>query len=158
MSSYTFNRGAAGGFDLGPPSDGDGNTTSIYDGSGQPVGCAPSPAQVSPGGWVCEHRTPSVVQMMAFRKATAATAEVTHFWSNGNNQIAFGRGALGFVVINRQDATLSQSFQTSLPEGSYCNVLSPGGCTETFTVDAQGMATISVSANSAAALQVGKSP
>jgi len=157
MSSYTFNRSAQAGRDEGPPSDSMGNTQSIYDGGGQPVGCAPSPAEAAPGTWVCEHRTPSLISMMAFRKATAEAAEVTNLWTNGTNQIAFGRGALGFVVINREEAALSQSFQTSLPAGTYCDILSPGGCSRTVSVDDQGVALIEVAANSAAALYVGKS-
>jgi alpha-amylase len=111
-----------------------------------------------PGAWVCEHRTPSLVQMMAFRKATAAAVDVTDFWTNGANQVAFGRGALGFVVLNREDAALDQSLQTSLPAGTYCNVLSADGCSQTVTVDAQGLAAVSLSANTAAAFYVGKSP
>ena len=158
MSSFAFNRSVAVGRDQGPPSDGMGNTTSVYDESGQPVGCAASPATALPGAWVCEHRTPSLVQMMAFRKATAAALDVTDFWTNGANQVAFGRGALGFVVLNREDAALDQSLQTSLPAGTYCNVLSADGCSQTVAVDAQGLAAVSLSANTAAAFYVGKSP
>jgi alpha-amylase len=158
MSSYAFNRSVAVGRDQGPPSDDMGNTSSVYDGSGQAVGCAASPAAALPGSWVCEHRTPPLVSMMAFRKATAAATDVTNLWTNGANQIAFGRGALGFVVINREDAALDQLLQTSLPVGTYCDVLSADGCSQTVTVDAQGMATVSLSANTASAFYVGKSP
>jgi len=36
--------------------------------------------------------------------------------------MAFGRGALGYVIINNADSTWSASFGTSLPDGVYCDV------------------------------------
>jgi alpha-amylase len=158
MSSFAFDRSVGVGRDQGPPSDAMGNTGSIYDGNGQPAGCAAVPAQATSGSWVCEHRTPSLVKMMAFRKAVAGAADITNFWTNGTNQIAFGRGALGFVVINREESALTQTFQTSLPAGTYCDVLGPDACGTMVSVDGAGMASITVAAMSAAAFYVGASP
>ena len=62
--------------------------------------------------------------MVAFRKATAASTSVTDWWDDGANQIAFGRGNLGFVVINREDTPLTRSFATQMAEGRYCDVVS----------------------------------
>jgi alpha-amylase len=64
--------------------------------------------------------------MVGFRNATQAVAEVTDWWSNQANQIAFGRGDLGFVVINREAVPLTHRFQTQLPQGRYCNVVQGG--------------------------------
>jgi alpha-amylase len=90
-----------------------GRTRTVY----QPdrLGCG--------GEWVCEHRQPAITAMVAFRAATQGTPEVTDWWSNGGNQIAFGRGDRGFVVINRVPTTLTHTFQTQLPAGDYCEVM-----------------------------------
>jgi alpha-amylase len=104
--------------------------------------------------------------MVGFRNATVASWFVTDWWDNGNNQIAFGRGTMGFVVINGEGGALTRSFHTSLPAGSYCNVISgdftpaagsaPASCAGTVvTVDASGNASITAPAFSAAAIHVG---
>ena len=82
---------------------------------------------------------------------TVGTAAMTNWQSPQASQIAFGRGklppirpssdadrrahpgALGFVAINNADTAWSASFTTSLPDGTYCDVisgtLSSGACT-----------------------------
>jgi alpha-amylase len=90
------------------------------------------------------------------------SASVTDWWDNGANQIAFGRGDRGFVVINKQSGALTRSFKTSLAAGRYCDVISGdrlGGATPTcagatVTVDATGNATITAPAFGAAAIHV----
>jgi len=52
--------------------------------------------------------------MVAFRNAVAGTS-VTNWRSNGNNAIAFGRGTWGYLVINHEAGSITQTFQTSLP-------------------------------------------
>ncbi len=150
MSSYDF-----GNFDQGPPSDGNGKTRSIY---------AP-PDAMTPncfGEWKCEHRWREIGNMVGFRNA-ASSVPVNDWWDNGNNQIAFGRGSKGFVVINREDSVLNRTFITHLPPGRYCDVISgdftgqspKGKCSgRTIKVDAKHRATISVPANYAAAIHV----
>ena len=78
-------------------------------------------------GWVCEHRWPEIAGMVGFRNATAAVPRVTRWWSNGSegNQIAFGRGNLGFVVLNGERSGMDATLQTDLAPGNYCNVLLP---------------------------------
>jgi alpha-amylase len=95
--------------------------------------------------------------MVRFRGAVK-DAPVTKWWDNGMNQIAFARGDQGFVVINRQDIALEQSFDTGLAMGRYCDVLStapPGECGALIDVDAEGRATLAVSPLSAVALLKG---
>lgn len=115
MSSYAFSDA-----NQGPPADAQGRTQSIYT-NGQ-ANCLVEQAPHSEG-WVCEHRHLTIAKMVSFRNAISPDAPVTHWWSNGNNQIAFGRGDQGFVVINRDETSLSHTFQTSLPVGVYCNVI-----------------------------------
>jgi len=151
MSSYAFDRATGAGRDQGPPSDGAGHTSD--------VSCAPSPGTAPVGSWVCEHRARAAANMVAFRKATAAVASVTDWWDDGANQIAFGRGKLGFVVINREDAPLTRSFPTQMVEGRYCDVVSGdfsgGGCSgSVIAVDAVGAASVTLAANSALAIHV----
>ncbi|WP_432463976.1 starch-binding protein [Agarivorans sp. QJM3NY_33] len=150
MSGYYFN----GDFDAGPPSTGvhTGNACG-FDG----------------GDWVCEHKWRGVANMVAFRNHTAAQWQLTNWWDNGNDQIAFGRGGLGFVVINkRADGTLEQDLNTGMADGDYCNIIeanfdeTSGECI--VSADAKGpgvitvsggMAHFSVSGDNAAAIHVG---
>jgi alpha-amylase len=101
--------------------------------------------------------------MVGFRAATMDAWHVTDWWDDTGNRIAFGRGSAGFVVINADGSPLSRTFQTSLPAGSYCDIISgdfnPGGggtCTGTaVTVDASGQVTLTIPAMSAAAIHIG---
>ena len=89
--------------------------------------------------WQCEHRWPAIVGAVKFRRATQAYPAVTRWWDNGNNQIAFGRGNLGHLVINRETTWMAETIATDLAPGDYCNVLAdPQDPCETFRVDAQG--------------------
>src|SRR3954451_15864029 len=100
MSSFTFSTGASA-----PPAAADGTTTA--------VNCS--------SGWACEHRRRTTENMVGFHNAAAGTA-VTNWWSNGGDQIAFGRGSSAYAVFNRDGTTLSQTFTTGLPAGTYCDV------------------------------------
>ncbi|MDJ0726681.1 MAG: alpha-amylase family protein [Prochloraceae cyanobacterium] len=147
MSSYEFGR-----FDQGPPSDGLGNTNNIYSNNSDNPNCF--------NEWKCEHRWRPISNMVAFRNYTQPNFFVTDWWDNGFNQIAFGRGDRGFVVINRQEGPdLSRDFETSLPAGKYCNVIQfdydPDAktCTgDPIDVDANGRARITLSPFTAAAI------
>ncbi|WNG22009.1 alpha-amylase [Cystobacter fuscus] len=138
MSSYAFTN-----TDAGPPGSAVHNGTS--------VNCF--------GEWQCEHRWREIANMVRFRAVTEGTA-VSNWWDNGNNQIAFARTGKGFVVVNREGGALNRSFATSLPAGTYCNVLSGeftnGTCSgNTVTVDGSGNATFNVAAMTSAAIHVG---
>ncbi|WP_420492917.1 carbohydrate binding domain-containing protein [Kitasatospora camelliae] len=110
-------------------------------------------------GWNCTHAWRQVANMVGFRNAVAGTA-MTNWWSNGNNAIAFGRGDKGFVAINRESGPVTQTFQTSLPAGTYCDVqhgdFAGGSCSGTsYTVGSDGRFTATVGAGDAVALHVG---
>lgn len=157
MSSYAFDSSTTAGTDAGPPSDANGNTNSI-----SPSGSTtPNCFNQTPGtGWVCEHRWRPIGNMVAFRNYTINAGATANWWDNGNNQIAFSRGSAGFVAINREGTTLSRTFQTGLPAGTYCNVISGdfagNTCSgTTVSVDGAGNAAISVPAMSAVAIYGG---
>ena len=90
--------------------------------------------------------------MVAFRNATRGQA-VTDWWDNGGDAIAFGRGSKGFVAINHESGSLSRTYQTSLPAGTYCN----GQNNSTVTVNSAGQLTATLGANTALAVYAGKS-
>lgn len=130
--------------DAGPPAEADGTTR---------------PASCDDPAWTCEHRRPIIAGMAGFHGAVQGT-ELVDWWDNGGGQIAFGRGDKGFVVVNREGGELSQTFQTSLPAGTYCDVMSgelvDGACTGgTVEVGEDGGFTTTVAPNSGVALHVG---
>lgn len=127
------------------------------------------------GRWVCEHRWPAIAGMVAFHNAVATARGVTRIQERGDDVLAYGRGDVGFVVLNRSDADYEGVFQTGLPEGVYCNRAVgrpgaagvPGGaqgqwdshsaapdpCQET-RVDSEGVLTATVPAIGAIAVDV----
>ena len=90
--------------------------------------------------------------MVAFRNATRGES-MTDWWDNGADAIAFGRGAKGYVAINHESSSLSRTYQTSLPAGTYCNVQN----STTVTVNSSGQFTATLSSNTALAIYAGKS-
>jgi alpha-amylase len=138
MSSFTFSNAEAG-----PPAASNGTTTAVTCGS----------------GWACEHRWRTTENMVALRNGAAGNG-VTNWWSNGSNQIAFGRGSTGYVAFNRSTAALSRTFQTSLPAGTYCDVMNgdyaSGSCGgPAYAVSSSGQVTATVPAGGALALHTG---
>ncbi|MEU0371725.1 carbohydrate-binding module family 20 domain-containing protein [Streptomyces sp. NPDC006283] len=100
-------------------------------------------------GWKCQHAWREISSMVAFRN-TARGQAVTNWWDNGGDQIAFGRGDKAYVAINHEGSSLSRTFQTSLPSGTYCDVQSGNP----VTVDGSGRFTAALGANTAVALHV----
>ncbi len=106
--------------------------------------------------WDFIHRWGDIYPMVKFRSAARGQAQQN--WVTGNaNQIAFGRGNVGFVALNNSTAAWSRSFYAGLPAGTYCNVVhglkNAGGtaCTsDSVTVDASGNAAITVPADGGA--------
>ena len=140
MSSYRFED-----HDQGPPANG------VHSGDGCNV------------NWVCEHRWKGIANMVEFRNVTNSRFELSNWWDNGNHQIAFGRGDLGFLVINREDnARLTQTLQTGMPAGRYCDIVNGDfdkqtkTCSgTTITVNQDGTAAFDVASIDASAIHVG---
>ncbi|MET9813925.1 alpha-amylase family protein [Streptomyces sp. NPDC006355] len=102
-------------------------------------------------GWKCQHNWPEIKSMVAFRNATRGEP-VTGWWDNGGDAIAFGRGSKGFVAINHESGSLTRTYQTSLPAGTYCDVQS----NSPVTVNASGQLTATLGSNTALAIHAGK--
>ncbi|CAL9371643.1 Alpha-amylase [Streptomyces sp. enrichment culture] len=101
-------------------------------------------------GWKCQHAWREIASMVKFRN-TAGSAAVTDWWDNGNNAIAFGRGSKAYVAINHESGSLTRTFQTSLPAGTYCDVQSG----KPVTVNGSGQFTATLGADTALALHTG---
>ena len=112
LSSYVFNCPSENS--LGPPSDGNGWTL--------PVTCATSLETATAGLWVCEHRDPSILQMVSFRHVVAGS-DINHWWDNGANAIAFSRGDKGFVAINNETTGLDTTIVTGMAAGTYLDLI-----------------------------------
>jgi alpha-amylase len=111
------------------------------------------------GEWVCEHRDPSITAMVGFRRVVAGT-DITGWWDNGGNAIAFSRGSKGFVAINREAARVTSIVPTTLPAGDYCDLLTGGrtgaSCAGTrLTVTAAGTVQVDLAPNRAVAIHSG---
>ncbi|XP_039443538.1 alpha-amylase A-like [Culex pipiens pallens] len=135
MSSFGFKTD-----DEGPPMDARGRIVSVdFDDAGQ---CT--------GGWICEHRWQVVKRMMKFRGAVVGQP-VINWVDNGQNQVAFCRGKIGFVAFNAEiSISMKANLFTCLPAGIYCDLISgeveSGECTGTSVlVDAKGRADIFIS-------------
>ncbi|QRW17464.1 alpha-amylase [Rhizoctonia solani] len=136
LSSYTFSDN-----DAGSPSNGAGSCS----GSG------------GANGWQCQHRWNAIAGMVKWRNGV--TGSVNNWVSGTNQQIAFGRGSSGFVVINNADSAWTRTFTTPLAANSYCDVISgtasSGKCTGASYTVSGGTFTATVPARSAIALFTG---
>lgn len=96
--------------------------------------------------------------MVGFRNTVGS--DPLNNWQTGlNQQIAFGRGATGFVAINNEDGAWPRTFTTSLPDGNYCDVYAgpttSSGCAgNTYTVSS-GAFNASIPGRTALALHTG---
>ena len=127
-----------------------------YDyGSNTDIGGPSATACAAGSTWNCEHRWGNIANMVSFHNTVQGTA-MTNWWDNANNQIAFGRGGKGFVVINNETSAMTQTLQTGLPAGTYCNILAGSQlCSgSNITVNSSGLATFNVAAKQAAAIHI----
>jgi alpha-amylase len=147
MSSFYFTAS-----DQGPPSSGSPNFA-----TGSPTFNTDQTCN-SNSGWVCEHRWPAIRRMAGFRSAVMFEAPMDVVTTS--NRIAFRRGNRGFFALNNDpSATWTQSFQTGLPAGTYCDVISgepsSSGCTgPSVNVDSTGKASISIPAGLTFAIHI----
>ncbi|XP_070389698.1 alpha-amylase 2B-like isoform X2 [Dermacentor albipictus] len=142
MSSYRWPRDLRDGEDrnawFGPPSDAAWNIEPVIRHSDDTCG----------GGWICEHRWTQIYNLVELHNV-AGFSPVTNWWDNGYHAIAFGRGKATFVVINNEDFRLDAVLQTSLPPGTYCDVISgvktSVACTgRSFVVEPDGRVAVTV--------------
>ncbi|CAM4194660.1 alpha-amylase family protein [Nocardia ninae] len=140
LSGYAFNS-----YDEPPPSD--------------PLGRAMD-SRCGDGHWLCEHAWPGIGGMVGFHEQVHGQPVVG--WSdNGGNRISFGRGSAGYLVLNGEDFPADADvYQTSMPAGSYCDVLhgavEGGSCTgPSYQIDGAGLLHADVAAQSGIALHTG---
>ncbi|GAA3734758.1 alpha-amylase [Spinactinospora alkalitolerans] len=100
MSSYAW----SGSNDTGPPMGSDGETRA--------TDCADA-------RWVCEHR--EVAGMVGFRNAVDGTS-IGDVATGSSGQLAFARGDRGHAAFNATGGAWSRTFDTDLPDGTYCDV------------------------------------
>ncbi|KAF8596150.1 glycoside hydrolase family 13 protein [Ceratobasidium sp. AG-I] len=137
LSGYTFSNN-----DDGAPSSGAGSCS----GSG------------GANGWQCQHRWTAIAGLVKWRNGVSGT--VNNWVSGTSQQIAFGRGSSGFVVINNADSAWSATFTTPLAAASYCDMVSgaagsSGACTGASYAVSGGTFTATVAARSAIAIFTG---
>ena len=73
--------------------------------------------------WICEHRWRQIYNMVEFRNI-AVNENVSNWWDNGRDAIAFSRGDKAFIAINNDKQILDKNLQTGLPSGNYCDIIS----------------------------------
>jgi alpha-amylase len=88
--------------------------------------------------------------MVGFHNAVAGTS-VGNWYDNGNNVIAFSRGTKGWVAINNEGSSVTRTFTTGLPAGTYANAAGSGS----VTVTSGGTASVTVPARGAVAIHTG---
>ncbi|KAI0246821.1 glycoside hydrolase [Lactifluus subvellereus] len=135
--------------------------TNFYnaDAGGPKGGSGACSGNIGVDGWFCQHRWPAISGMVGFRNHVG-NAPLTYWVSPSSQQVAFGRGSLGFVAINNADSAWSTTFATGLPGGSYCNVIDgsslPGVCCgSAFSIASDGSLTVSVGPRQAIAVHTG---
>ncbi|KAF8528372.1 glycoside hydrolase [Hysterangium stoloniferum] len=137
LSSYTFSSA-----DDGPPNGAVG-TCSVNGGT---------------NGWLCQHRWPAFSGMVTFHNSVSGN--LTNLIYGSSQQIAFGRGSSGFVVINNDNSAWSATFFTSLPAGIYCDVVAGpvknGSCPgSSYSISSLGTFTAVISPRNALAIHIG---
>jgi len=148
MSSYFFDH-----FDQGPPS------VSVHGQDGE-LGCGGRPGHVNgrPGKpWVCEHRWPSLANMVGWRR-TADAHNVDTFWAQDGNRVLMCRGPGACIFFNRHGGAWWKVTQRlPLRPGRYCNVIESDDVKScpTVTVDQSGYAHVEVPPIRAVALHIG---
>ncbi|KAJ7684471.1 alpha-amylase [Mycena polygramma] len=149
------------GFNYGTPTVFSGyNFSSTDAGAPQNAAGLTNAVTCSTNGWRCEHRWPAIANMNAFRNAVGGAA-VTNVLTGTSQQVAFGRGAIGFLVINNDVSTWSTTWTTSLPAGTYCDIIhdttqDPTTCNgPSYTVSSTGQLTASVAPRDALAIFTG---
>jgi hypothetical protein len=109
-------------------------------------------------GFLCQHRWTNIASMIPFRVA-CGNAPLQDWTASTNNRIAFGRGSIGFVLINYSGSAWSANVHASLPSGNYCDVVSGGKqggwCSGATVSVSSGTVNVQVPAYSAIAIYTG---
>ena len=96
-------------------------------------------------GWACLDRDPAVRAMVRWHN-TVGTAARRYWRDDGGNVIGFARGQRGWVAMNNNPTPRTVTWQTGLPRGTYCDVVTGGTrCSGTrVVVRSNGTTTVTV--------------
>ncbi|KAJ7771487.1 alpha-amylase [Mycena metata] len=149
------------GFNYGTPTVYSGYNYTTYDqGAPQSSSGYTNAVTCNANGWRCEHRWFGIANMVAFHNAVG-TAALTNVVKGTSQQVAFGRGAIGFLIINNDATKWTSTWKTSLPAGTYCDIIhdttvSPTTCNgPSYVVSSTGTLSASVAAYDALAIFTG---
>ncbi|XP_074593354.1 alpha-amylase-like [Brevipalpus obovatus] len=73
--------------------------------------------------WICEHRWKPIGSMVKFRNVVG-DAPVSNWINLGEDVIAFSRESKGFILIVNDNTLVDNVFQTGVPSGKYCDIIS----------------------------------
>lgn len=143
--------------DYGTPMLYSGFTFSDYD-QAPPLGPSGEVLDATCGdgpGWNCQQRDASIIQMINWRTKTH-NLPVKNF-VHKESYSAWSKGDRGFFAVNASSKALNATFETTLPAGEYCNLLTltaeqttcPG---QELAVLENGTVKITLSPNAAVAL------
>ena len=109
---------------------------------------------------LCQHRFPAVAGMTRFRNSVGVE-DLRNIATPTSQRLAFGRGTRGFVAINNEDGQWGDTFKSSLPGGTYCDVISGGKVNgvckgASVTVGADGTFQFTISDRNAIGIHVGE--
>ena len=109
---------------------------------------------------LCQHRFPAVAGMTRFRNSVGVE-DMRDVATPTSQRLAFSRGTSGFVAINNEDGEWADTFKSSLPAGTYCDVISGGKVIgvckgASVTVGSDGTFQTTISARSAIAIHAGE--
>ncbi|SFP08187.1 alpha-amylase [Ruminobacter amylophilus] len=106
------------------------------------------------GGWLCQHRVPYVLNAPRFARATRGEAVTSQGYDDG--VLWFNRGARGFYAMNTSSSSVTRTFNVSMSDGTYCDILgtydpknTPCGSDVSVT---SGTVTLTIPAKSAMAI------
>lgn len=104
-------------------------------------------------GFICEHLWAPIRSMIMFHNiGNYFNSNITNWWTNNNQQVAFSRNSGGFVAINNDVNQMMESLQTGMAAGTYCDLMTGpiNGNTDCvgrdLTVDANGFTNIDIPA------------
>lgn len=124
------------------------------------VDCEPQKDTYEVGEWICQHRWGSTAGMIQF----SVDVDREPMLERKKDRLIYGfaRGDQGYFLTNLRDQEYSESIQTGLPAGLYCDYFSSeqrfdGDCKgKIYEVDDSGFLTTAVPAQSAVAITVSR--
>lgn len=84
--------------------------------------------------WNCQQRWTPIRGMIAFHNYAYGT-KVSDWQEKGSDVIAFSRGEKAFIAMNNEDKSVTEEFETSMPNGDYCDVYGSQVCSTTVHVE-----------------------